>query len=86
MSWDGTPPDSYWDPPDDPPLVECPDCDGEGVIEQEEELEYGTVIVRMVKCEPCDGDGERYMTDEEVRDAAAEAQIERAEARRDGDL
>lgn len=69
------------DPPDDPPLVTCEGCGGDGMIEEEvdgEEIES--------QCPECDGQGERYLTDEEVRDARAEAAIERAEARRDGDL
>ena len=86
--WDG-PPDSYYDPPDDPPMISCPRCDGTGRITKPEGTEVGPGRVLEADteydCGRCDGSGEDYATDEEVRDAAAEAAIERAEARRDGD-
>lgn len=68
--------DYMLDPPDDPPLVTCPECEGNC----EDPKCPGE------PCPRCKGDGEDYLTDEEVRDARAEAAIERAEARRDGDL
>lgn len=75
------------DPPDDPPLVTCPKCEGHGQVRVlVPDPASGEPNVEVEDCPRCGGDGEDYMTDEEVRDAKAEAEIERAEARRDGDL
>ncbi|CAB4894574.1 unannotated protein [freshwater metagenome] len=82
--------DYMLDPPDDPPLVDCPRCEGTGTIvadldDAEDALE---ALIPGVEydCPRCGGDGEDYLTDDEIRDHAAEREIERAEARRDGDL
>lgn len=79
------PGDYMLDPPDDPPFGECPDCEGAGRVDPNG-WPVGPDGAEGSDCEACEGKGERHATVEEIRDAAAEAAIERAEARRDGDL
>jgi hypothetical protein len=80
--------DYMLDPPDDPPIDVCRDCDGTGEGDSMVVHPGGNADPVEVAgpCVACDGEGERYLTLDEVRDDAAERAIERAEARRDGDL
>jgi RecJ-like exonuclease len=84
--------DYMLDPPDEPPLTVCPECDGTGEQAEPEVdtffLGNGEVkrVERNVSCPRCDGEGEAFLTDDEVRDIEEEAAITRAEARADARL
>lgn len=82
MTLAGSPPDSWYDPPDDPPVDTCRDCGGEGVVDGEVPHPVtGDAMACDVPCPECEGEGERYLTDEELRDDREAAEEQRAEAR-----
>lgn len=67
--------DYMLDPPNDPPHVECPDCEGTGILAVGEAGD--------LECPACDGDGERYLTTEEIHERELDAAEEKAERRRE---
>jgi DnaJ-class molecular chaperone len=51
-----------------PPFVECPDCDGEGMVRA-----GGSVLSHEWTCRVCDGSGRVRKTDERLRAMAEDA-------------
>jgi hypothetical protein len=71
----------------DKPEIECPECNGEGIVERpvmpESGIRSDTEYCR-VECDACDGDGWREMTDDELSDAVEAQEQRRYEDFHDG--